>query len=222
MLTEDQLIRQSEIIPSRVLDTEITVIGAGAIGSFVVLALAKMGFNRIAVWDFDEVSDANMSCQWYRTKDIGKPKVVALQELIRDFTGLGIETHDERFEGQRVLSGIVISSVDSMKVRKVIWDAVKGHGGVTHLIDPRMAAEYALSYVMDPHNPKDIKAYEVTLYSDANAVKERCTAKATMYTATMLAGYVAKHVKDLVTGTPYARVTNWNIATNVLQNWTKQ
>lgn len=222
MQNEDFLIRQSEIIPAQVHNTPITVIGAGAIGSFTVLALSKMGFHNIDVWDFDEVSDANMSCQWFRIKDIGKPKVIALRDLIAEFTGLPLEVHEDRYEGQEVLSGIVISSVDSMKAREVIWKAVKGYSGVTHLIDPRMAAEYALSFVMNPHDEKDIKAYETTLYSDENAVEERCTAKATMYTAALLAGYVAKHVKDIVTGTPYARTTQWNIGTNVLQNWMKQ
>lgn len=222
MLTEEQLIRQKEIIPSGILDTPITVIGAGAIGSFAVLALAKMGFNRLHVWDFDEVSDANMNCQWFRIGDIGKPKVIALQELIRDFTGMLIEISDERFSEQSPVEGIVISSVDSMRVRREIWAAVKNNPEVRYLIDPRMAAEYALSFVMNPSDAKDIKAYETTLYSDANAVEERCTAKATMYTATMLAGYVAKHVKDILTGTPYARTTHWNIGTNVLQNWMSQ
>lgn len=219
MLTSEQLIRQSEIIPARVLDTPITVIGAGAIGSFVVLSLAKMGFNRIEVWDFDEVSDANMSCQWFRVKDIGLPKVQALQSLIRDFTELTIEIQEEKYEGQKPLEGIVISSVDSMRARKTIWQSVLKSPEVTYLIDPRMAAEYALSFVIDPKLERDRKAYESTLYTDSNSVEERCTAKATMYTATMLAGYVAKHVKDIVTGTPYARTTQWNIGTNVLQNW---
>lgn len=222
MLTEEQLIRQSAIIPARVLDTPITVIGAGAIGSFTVLALSKMGFTKIHVWDFDEVSDANMSCQWFRVGDIGKPKVIALRDLIRDFTGLNIEVSEEKYEGQTELEGIVISSVDSMKARKMIWQSVQKSRQVMFLIDPRMAAEYALSFVMDPKNEKDIKAYETTLYTDSNSVDEPCTAKATMYTATMLAGYVAKHVKDILTGTPYARTTQWNIGTNVLQNWMRQ
>lgn len=219
MLNDDYLIRQSDIIPSNVLETPITVIGAGAIGSFTVLALSKMGFHNIQVFDFDEVSDANMSCQWYRIKDIKKPKVEALQDLIRDFTGLGITAIDERFDGSQELKGIVISSVDSMAVRKMIWESILKSPGVTHLIDPRMAAEYALSFVMKPQSEADRKSYEKTLYTDENSVEERCTAKATMYTATMLAGYVAKHVKDIVTNTPYARTTHWNIGANSYQSW---
>lgn len=221
MIDNKYLIRQSDIISADLLTQEITLIGAGAIGSFVALALVKMGFTKLHVYDFDEVSEVNMSCQWFRIKDIGKPKVEALRELIHDFTGVNIDISNERYDGGQPLKGIVISAVDSMEVRKLIWNHALKSPVVQWFIDPRMAAEYALSFVMDPRDEKDIKAYETTLYTDADAVEERCTAKATMYTATMVAGYVAKHVKDLVTGQPYARTTQWNIATNILQNWNK-
>ncbi len=173
-----------------------------------------------------------MNCQWYGKADIGKPKVIALREQIEQMTGTQIATINDKFEGAPMmkslggppaglLRGIVISAVDSMEARKTIWKAVKDNHRTQWFIDPRMAAEYALTFVMNPNDPKDQASYEKTLYTDENAVQERCTAKATMYTATMIAGYVAKHVKDLVTKNPYARVTHWNIATNVMQNWSK-
>lgn len=214
------LTRQLDIIPLECLDQKITVIGAGAIGSFTVLSLVKMGFCNIRVYDFDDVSVENMNCQWFRMKDIGSKKVLALQELIEDFTGIKIEAVPERFNSQS-LEGIVIPAVDSMSARKIIWDAVKSSLSVRWVIDPRMASEYALSYVMNPNDPKDVESYEKTLYSDANAVAERCTAKATMYTATMIAGHVAKSVKDIVTKTPYARVVHWDIGANNYQSWRK-
>lgn len=219
-LNTDHLTRQLEIIPLGILNAPITIIGAGAIGSFVVMNLAKMGFENLTVYDFDAVSVENMSCQWYRFGDIGKPKVEALQALILDFTKIKIRPMPMRFEGQD-LRGIVISAVDSMAARQIIWNAVKGNFSVDWFIDPRMAAEYALSFVMNPNDDKDIESYENTLYTDDNSVQERCTARSTMYTSTMIAGYVAKHVKDVLTGGSYARVTHWNIAGNVMQNWPK-
>lgn len=216
----DHLTRQLDLIPMDCLNQRITVIGAGAIGSFVVLNLAKMGFQNITVYDFDEVSVENMNNQWYRFKDIGKPKVTSLQDLIKDFTGVSIGAITDKYVDQP-LSGIVISSVDSMAVRQIIWNRCKDNPMVQWFIDPRMAAEYALSFVMDPNDQKDQISYEKTLYTDKDSVQERCTNKGTMYTSTMIAGYVVKHVKDLVTKSPYARVTHWNIATNVLQNWPK-
>jgi len=219
-MNTDHLTRQLEIIPIEKLVQEITVIGAGAIGSFVVLSLVKMGFENITVYDFDDVSVENMNCQFYRFKDIGKKKVEALKDLIYDFTGAEINENAFKYEGQP-LKGIVISAVDSMAARKMIWENIKESYLVDWLIDPRMASEYALNYVMNPRDEKDRVTYEKVLYTDEAAVQERCTAKATMYTATMIAGYVAKAVKDVVVKKPYARVTHWDIGMNNMQNWSK-
>lgn len=216
----DHLTRQMDIIPMDLLIQPITVIGAGAIGSFAVLSLVKMGFENVMVYDFDEVSVENMNCQWFRFSDIGKKKVVALKDLIKDFTKAEIDISTERFVNQP-LHGIVITAVDSMEARKVIWEQIKQSSTVKFLVDPRMASEYALTYVMDPSDAKDRETYEKVLYTDAEAIEERCTAKSTMYTATMIAGYVAKMVKDIVTKGKYARVSHWDIGMNNLQNWGK-
>lgn len=216
----DHLTRQLDILPIDKLGKEITVIGAGAIGSFTVLALTKMGFQNIKVYDFDSVSVENMNCQWYRFKDIGTPKVEALKDLIREFTRVEITAFNEKWENQP-LSGIVISAVDSMEVRKKIWEHVKNNYKVPWIIDPRMASEYALSYVMDPNDSKDQVSYEKTLYTDAQGVQEPCTRKATIYSSTLIAGHVVKQVKDLLTQGPYSRVTNWDIALNNQLTWRK-
>lgn len=215
------LTRQLEIIPLGVLGTPINVVGAGAIGSFTVLALAKMGFMDITVFDNDEVSIENMNCQWYRHTDIGQPKVAALRNLVEAFTGMTITAHPERYNGEAPLPGIVISAVDSMAVRKTIWAAHARRAiGTKLVVDPRMGAESALCYAMRPMKVADCDTYAKTLYSDTEAVHERCTAKATMYTACMLSGFVAKVVKDFVCGDAYPRVTEWNIAANALQVFT--
>lgn len=216
----DHLTRQMDIIPVTTLGQAITVIGAGAIGSFTVLSLVKMGFENVTVYDFDDVSVENMNCQWYRLQDIGKKKAEALRDLIREFTGVDINAVSERFQEQP-LRGIVITAVDSMAARRHIWERIKATPSAKILIDPRMAAEYALAYVMNPADHKDVLSYEKVLYTDDEAVQERCTAKATMYTSTMIAGYVAKAVKDVVTGGKYARVSHWDIGMNNLLNWGK-
>jgi tRNA A37 threonylcarbamoyladenosine dehydratase len=77
MVTNKYLTRQSDLIPEAILSTPITVVGAGAIGSFTVLTLAKMGFNNITVFDDDEIDFVNINNQFYRISDIGKKKVDA-------------------------------------------------------------------------------------------------------------------------------------------------
>lgn len=215
------LTRQLDIIPPEVLGERINIVGVGAIGSWTALSLAKMGFANIHVWDHDTIEVENLSSQFFRHSDIGKPKAVALQSLVQDFANVQIAVNQKKFDAGQ-LPGIVISAVDSMAARRLVWDQHRGVAVNTKaIIDPRMGAETALMYVMNPMDAKDQQSYEASLYSDENAVQERCTAKATIYTANMLAGYVCKAVKDIVTGGNYPRSTMWSIKHDDFKAWHK-
>lgn len=222
-IESEHLTRQAEIIPLESLGEHITIIGAGAIGSWVALSLAKMGFNYIDVLDDDVISIENMNCQFYPFKAIGQPKVESLKKLVKAFADVNIRTYNGRFSPEHApFGGIVISAVDSMEARKMIWDRHKNNAETKYIIDPRMGAEKSLMYVMSPNDPKDIGSYEKTLYTDENAVQERCTAKATIYTANLLAGQVCKAVKDIAVGQPYTRVSQWDIGNNNAMWWSSK
>lgn len=219
LISKPHLIRQWDLIPQQALQTPVTIIGAGAIGSFVALQLAKMGMENLEVWDHDAVSVENMSCQFYRFKDIGKPKVEALGEIIHDFTGVDVDENHCRWVPGNALatSGIVVLAVDSMETRREIFNMMaENFYFVTHVIDPRMGAEFAAMYVMQPQILKDQQSYQKTLHTDEESVQERCTAKSTIYTANLLSGLVVKAIKDIIVGNHYARVTQFNIGENAM------
>lgn len=197
-MSNQHLTRQLDLIPLKVLDTPINIIGAGAIGSFTALSLAKMGFHNITAIDFDRIDVENMNCQFFRHKDIGKFKVEALQELIKDFTELEINAINDQWSG-KILDGITICAVDSMEVRKQVFETYnrKAFNSLA-VIDPRMGAESALLYSYSPLIPKELDEYEKTLYSDENAVQERCTAKSSIYCALGLSSIVCTTVKQLL------------------------
>ena len=75
--------RQEELFDPVTQKFKIIVLGAGSLGSFITLNLAKLGFNDISVYDYDYVEGANIPNQFFRMSDIGKPKVEALKEIIR-------------------------------------------------------------------------------------------------------------------------------------------
>lgn len=192
------LTRQMDLIPAKVLDKQINIIGAGAVGSFTTLALVKMGFTNINVIDFDVIDIENMNCQFFRFKDIGKYKVDALKELVLDFTNVEINVANDRWNGA-ILDGVTICAADSMVVRKQLFDTHERKAFQTQLIiDPRMGAETALLHTYSPLNPKEISEYQKTLYSDSEAIQEACTRKATIYTALSLAGIVCTVVKQFL------------------------
>jgi molybdopterin-synthase adenylyltransferase len=205
-----------DIVPMDILGEKITIIGAGAIGGWTTLALAKMGFCNLTVYDFDKVDTVNLNSQFYRHSDVGSPKVVALAKLVQDFADIPITYRNERYEGG-TFPGTVIAAVDSMEVRRKIWECHAGKAPFTRaIVDPRMGAEQALLYVMRPNDAKDQESYSKSLYTDDKAVQERCTAKSTVYCANLLSGLVVKAVKDLLTRPDYLRTAQWNVKDNEL------
>lgn len=211
----DRLLRQLDLLSGQQLNKRILIVGAGAVGSFTALTLAKMGFHTITVMDFDTIDVANMNCQFYRTMDIGKAKTTALFSLVKSFTDIELNILPIKLEETTPLEcyDIVISAVDSMSVRKLLWEKAKVQH--LHFIDARMGGESILLYTMNTAERTDVKDYEKTLYTDENAVFERCTAKATMYTVNLIAGLIGKAVKDIATGCKaYTRIVMWNVKDN--------
>lgn len=207
------LTRQLDLINVARLDTPIVIIGAGAVGSFTTLSLAKMGFNNLLVFDDDKIDAVNMNCQFYRPSDIGKPKVRALYELVKDFTGIDISFEQARISKERPFAGIVIICVDSMKARKDIWQSYRDGQSMitTFYVDSRMSAENALLYSFDPRDIDRCANYDASLYSDEEAVRERCTAKSTMYTVLALSSQICAAVKNYIMDQEIPAYLAWDI-----------
>lgn len=206
------LTRQSDLIPIEALGQKVVIIGAGAIGSHTTLALARMGFGNLEVWDYDVVSEENMNNQGYNIDQIDLPKVDALAANVANAIGFNINVINDIYTGNTecLHDAVVVAAVDSMEVRKMIWKAVK-KSTAKMLIDPRMGAESALLYV---RRPDEVKSYEATLYTDDEAIREPCTAKSTIYCANLLSGLVVKAVKDITMDGNYTRTVQWNIKDN--------
>ncbi len=193
------LYRQQDLIEPDQLDVPITVIGCGGIGSFVVLALAKMGCRALSAWDDDRVEPHNIPNQAYRVADVGRLKVEALAELVREVAGVSLAIRAERVREQR-LQGLVVSAVDTMAARREIWlKAIRHRAAVPLYLDARMGAEVARILTVRPADPDDIRRYEATLYDDLEAVVLPCSAQAIVYTGFSIAALVAGQIKKFLT-----------------------
>ena len=189
--------RQQDVLDvPRLSRTPITVIGAGAVGSFTVLALAKSGATDITVYDDDSVESHNLPNQWYRLTDLGRPKVVALQELVRDMTGVEIKARQLRFEKQNGTE-VTICCVDSMDIRIELWKQLKRLQPQLY-IDSRMGAEVGKVLCVGMFG----SSYEESLYPSSEALHTPCTAKATMYCASGLAAFICAAVANYVSDRP--------------------
>lgn len=191
--------RQLDIIPQSRLGFPITIIGAGGIGSPTALLLAKMGCSDITVYDFDTIEPHNLPNQFYRMDDLGQPKVQALLQIIRDFTGVEIKALNERFESQG-LKGVVIVAPDNMTTRSLVWKKVKLNINIPLLVDARMGGELGSVYVVNPVHPENIREYEKSLYTDEESAQTPCTATAVIYNTFMIASVIGSVIKTYATG----------------------
>jgi molybdopterin/thiamine biosynthesis adenylyltransferase len=187
--------RQLDFVRPERLGFPITVVGVGGIGSPVALALAKMGCRRLTVYDPDRVEAHNLPNQLYRLRDVGRPKVEALAELLADFATIEVQAIPEAVDGQR-LEGMVIAAVDSMAARQRIWrGSVRYRGTIPLYVDARMGGQVCRVLTVRPADPDQVRRYEATLYSDEAAVEDPCTAQAIVYTTFGVAALVANQVK---------------------------
>lgn len=212
--------RQKEIFNPEEQELNIFIVGAGSTGSFIALTLAKLGFENINVIDFDKVEAHNIPNQFYRSEDIGEHKVVALQNIIEDFTGLEIGVFDEKINEKSELDyldldSLVVLCVDNMKTRKIIYEKIKDYP--IKLIDTRFGGEGYQIYSIDLEKEEDKEFYEKTLKSE---IKEApCGEKSVIYTILSLASECSNIVKKMDKKENYPRTLKRELKTyTILQN----
>jgi hypothetical protein len=197
----------------------VTLIGAGGIGAFTAMLLAKMGIPALTLVDGDHVSEENIGTQFHRASDVGLAKVFALAEAIKAYgfdTSVQAEvdriTRDTNF--REYTSPIIISAVDSITARQEIWASVSQVPWMYYL-DARMGAEVMVLYTVKASDPA---WYNATLArQDESAVPDLpCTSKATIYGGAVAASYVAATVRKIVTGLPVPRIVSLDLINNVM------
>ncbi len=62
----------------------IGIAGCGGLGSNCAVALARVGVGKLIIADFDVVEKNNLNRQYYFFDQIGKKKVIALKENIKN------------------------------------------------------------------------------------------------------------------------------------------
>lgn len=200
------LIRQLDLVNSRILSTPICVIGCGGIGSFLILTLSKMGFTNISCYDEDYISSENIPNQFYQIDHIGLRKSVALSSLVNRFTEIKIHYDIHMFDHtSKVKKGsIIISAVDSLKVRAELYSYYLKHKktlGLRGFLDGRMGRHQAEVYVV--HSPKDEAYYAKSL--NKKPAMLRCTEKAVIYNVLYIASIICSQLKLLLEGKFYKR-----------------
>lgn len=184
----DRFLRQADLVPrERLRDAPASVIGVGAVGRQVALQLASIGVPALQLIDFDIVDETNITTQGYRSDDVGRPKVESLSaELQRIDTALLIESIAERWRPSQTNEDVVFCCVDSISARAAIW---RGLGSSCRFwCDGRMLGEVIRILTVDRLESRE--RYARSLFAQAEAEPGRCTARSTIYSANIAAGWM--------------------------------
>jgi adenylyltransferase/sulfurtransferase len=143
-LTDDQLERYARHIllreiggagQRRLLDAKVLVIGAGGLGSPVLLYLAAAGVGTIGIVDDDVVSLSNLQRQiMFDTPDVGAPKVeIAAARLNRLNPDVSVAVHqlrltDENAAGLVGQYDLVLDGCDNFQTRFAVNAACVAQG----------------------------------------------------------------------------------------------
>lgn len=189
--------RQNRLFNPKESNLNILIIGAGSTGSFVAFTLAKMGIENIKVVDYDKIEEHNLPNQYYRVKDIGKFKVDALKEIIKDFSDVEIDIEntkiDKDYSFEVDMNTIVINCVDNIESRKIMAESLKGFP--VKIIDTRFGGEgYSIHYY-NSGEEKEVEDYLKGL--DLKIQKTSCGEKAIIYTINSIASEICNMVKKI-------------------------
>jgi len=136
-ITQEQLYKRQTTLneigkknQQKLLQTKVVIIGCGGLGSTAAVYLASSGIGTVNLVDYDVVTVSNLHRQvFYKTKDIGKPKVEVLTEHIKlispfvkvSFTNKAVSK--ENVFDLIALADFVLDCTDSLPIKYLLNDA---------------------------------------------------------------------------------------------------
>ncbi len=115
---------------TKICSTSVLCVGAGGLGSPVILYLAAAGIGKIGIVDFDCVELTNLHRQViHGTTDIGKPKTESAYETIKEINpDVEVEIYKEKLNSSNALNlikpyDIIVDGSDNFPTRYLTNDA---------------------------------------------------------------------------------------------------
>lgn len=182
----DRFVRQADLVPQEYLQQHhITVIGLGAIGRPLTLMLAASGATHLQLIDPDTVEMHNITTQGYTRSDQGYSKVKSMLTPIRKMdNSIEVNVVRDVYRKHQPVGNVVFCAVDTISARSVIWKSLASK--IEFWADGRMLGETIR--VLAVGDERSRQHYPTTLFAQEDAEMGRCTARSTLYAASIAAG----------------------------------
>lgn len=192
----------------KIKEQDVTIVGVGGIGSWTSLLISRLGVKSLTLYDDDTVELGNISGQFYSSNDIDRFKVDAIQGAINRYSVYYATTSiNQKFENDSIVSPVVISCLDSMEARSVVFNSWK-HAALSAsdrskylFIDGRLSAETLQVFTVSGDDDSSIKRYEESIFPDYEADAEVCSYKQTSFMANMIASLITNVFVNYVAST---------------------
>lgn len=205
-----RFVRQADFVPYEHTQTvPVAVIGCGAIGREVTRMLAAIGVMNITIIDFDTVTPTNVTTQGFKESDVGKEKVHALEDAIKEIDPtIKVTAITDRYRPKMEIPRVVFLCVDSISSRETIYKSLQKKG-VDLVIDGRMLGE--VMRVLTVKDEESAKYFESTLFPESETVQGRCTGHATIYCASGAAMLMLHQYTRYMRGFPLDKDMSLNL-----------
>ncbi len=147
---------------------QVTLCGAGALGSLLADNLVRQGFRQLTVIDDDRVELHNVGTQLYRQEDVGAFKVDVLRGHCFRAAGVEIGTFNKRLTESSVHKflrgvGLVVDTFDNSASRRIVSEYCGQNGlACLHL---GMNADFGEVHWNEAYRiPQDVVALDVCEY----------------------------------------------------------
>ncbi|GAB3804198.1 adenylyltransferase/sulfurtransferase MoeZ [Humibacter antri] len=130
-----RLLEIGDVGQRRLAAAKVAVIGAGGLGSPVLLYLASAGVGTLGIIDDDVVDATNLQRQIaFGTADVGRPKATVAAERVRDLSPhtavREVREHLDAANAERLIDGydVVVDGSDTFETRYAVADACAALG----------------------------------------------------------------------------------------------
>lgn len=196
---------------NEIMKSRIILAGIGGIGSNCAFQIARMAPAALFMYDDDIVEIANMSGQLYSRNDVGKAKVDAIADMVRDYTSTrNIYAIRDKFTSSSEAGDIMICGFDNMEARKTFFNSWKNH--VMSLpeearkkclyLDGRLSINVLQVFCITGDDSYNMERYQRDyFFSDSEAEGEVCSLKQTTYLACMIGSIMVNLFTNFIADT---------------------